>query len=93
MNDQPEKGTWKLYRCPTGEDANKKPIGQIEEMDDCDGDILFDYMTEQDLVEDWGEYETEGDREYVAVMHKTGTQPDYCWEFSPEVASDEPEEK
>ena len=48
---------------------------------DCDGDILFDYMTEHGLVEDWDEYETDGDSESVAVIHKTGSKPDYRWGF------------
>jgi hypothetical protein len=85
----PEKGTWKLFQM-FPPDRTNKVIGQIDAVDDCDGDILFDYMTDRDLVEDWDEYDTDGDRESVAIMHKTGLKPDFCWEFSPEVATTNP---
>jgi hypothetical protein len=54
--------------------------------DDCDGDVLWDYMFDHGIIDDWSEYDTEGDRESCAVIHKTGNKPDYRWEFREYVA-------
>ena len=48
---------------------------------DCDGDILFDYMTENDIIESFDDYDTDGDSEYVAIMSKTDKHPDFGCEF------------
>jgi len=88
-----KQGIWLLFMLPNGQEPpcsvkrtrlfGEKPqrVHNIEATDDCDGDILFDYMTENGIIEDWNEYETEGDNEYVAIMHKTGDKPDFGWEF------------
>lgn len=60
---------------------------------DCDGDTLFDYMSEHDIIENWDEYDTEGGDESVDIIHKTGNLPDFRWEFKayadPRPASDD----
>ena len=85
-----EKGIWKLSKF-VGGDAKRLwelPNGGWErvhnihnEWNDCDGDVLFDYMIENDLIDSFENYETDGDNEHVAIMHKTGDGPDWAWDF------------
>ena len=84
-----KKGKWLLFEFKTsnaGESIKTRFIdGEVhninDEWNDCFGSVLFDYMSEWGMIESWDEYDTDGDNEYVAVMHKTGSKPDYSWEF------------
>ena len=50
-------------------------------------------MSDHGIINDWDEYETEGELEAVAIMHKTGDKPDFQWTFianaPPRPASDD----
>ena len=87
MTKQSKRGIWQLWVFKDGEPhrviAGTDPSVHTihNSTNDCDGDVLFDYMTEHGIVESWDEYETDGDLESVAVIHKTGAKPDYSWTF------------
>ena len=80
-------GCWVLFTFVEGKETriipNTDPTVHtlFDTANDCDGEVLFDYMTEHKIIKEWKEYDTDGDNESVAIMHKTGDQPDYRWEF------------
>lgn len=81
-----KQGIWLLFKWQDGNRTRlfgEKPYKthNVQASNDCDGDVLYDYMTENGIIENWNEYITEGDSEHVAVMHTTGEKPDYSWEF------------
>jgi hypothetical protein len=80
-----KKGIWKLSTFVNGEEHRliDGSVHNIHDVaNDCDGDVLWDYMSDNGIIIDWDEYETDGDSESVAVMHKTGSKPDYSWQFA-----------
>ena len=96
--DAEKIGIWRLFMTGKSGEKTRKINGQwchniSDTSNQCDGDVLFDYMTEQNIIEDWAEYDTDGDNEFVAIMHKTGDKPDYHWDFvenaPPSPASDD----
>jgi hypothetical protein len=73
-------GDWTRF-IPSPDYYKGKKVHNIIAPNDCDGDVLWDYLSEQGLVDNWDEYDIEGDTEYCVAMHKTGTKPDYMLEF------------
>ena len=79
-----KRGIWKLTKFVDGAPTRifAGGVHNIHNVaNDCDGELLWDYMTEHGLVEDWSQYETDGDSESCAIMHKSGDGPDFRWEF------------
>jgi len=99
MNKESQLGCWRLWKYEKGEkirifqDTDPKIHNIYDTPNDCEGSVLFDYMSDHGIINDWDEYETEGELEAVAIMHKTGDKPDFQWTFianaPPRPASDD----
>ena len=83
MKTETKHGIWLLFTFTDGEETRliNGCNHYIVADNDCWGDTLFDYMTDNGIIESLDEYETDGDSDSVAIMHKVGTKPDFRWEF------------
>jgi hypothetical protein len=84
MNTETKYGVWLLSTFKDGKETrliNGRVNHNVIAPNDCWGDVLFDYMTDNGIIDNFYEYETDGDSESVAIMHKVGTLPDFRWEF------------
>lgn len=72
---------WNVFKIINGE---HEYIGQIEEPADCFGDDLYDFMQENEWITNLDEYNIDGDNDFIAMMHKDGSQPDFGLYFAKE---------
>jgi hypothetical protein len=74
-------GIWILFKIEKRKKTRVVPGVVSNVADDCDGDVLYDYMTEHGIVADLDDYNCDGDSESVAVVSKRAHLPDFAWEF------------